>query len=312
MQETSQNQTKIEPFFCQTPIVPINQISQITPQDLIKNLTDPAKFFLQHSLGIKIEQSAPILLENEPFALEYQNKFNLRDLLFKAANLNWNKAEQAAIVKACNYLPLAQIGQVWWRKEFAPIAKFWTQIGSKISEKPSNISIDLTLNNLQIKGDLNVTPFLASRDNNLQVMEYRLYEIGGYDFTAFWLKHLLLNSAFPTVSYLATPQIIWRADTLPDYAEYLIDWLDIFTKAQTTPSLLIPKISYALVRDLHNPKVKKEFENAQKKWQEIQFKKQWYKIAYQGFNPIETAEFVTVAENLYHLPLQLINQQAEL
>jgi len=284
--------------------VAIDYPKQITPDELIRTLTNPIKFYLQNILGINIDKLDYLLAKDEPFVLE--NSAKLHELALKTVNLNWDENIQEQLAKNCGYLPSSQIGQIMWRDNYLSVTNLANNLQNHDyfdASSKQNINIDVTIGDIRICGDL---PKLYAG----KYVSHSFYNFYGNNLTAFWLNHLLLNCEHEVTSYLFGLEQNWQAVPLKNSAEYLALWLDVYKLAHNQPLPIFSKISYNFARSViknktaKTPKDEQEFlAKAYKEWDENTDK--WFNLAFKGTNPINS-QFEQLAHNLYVPALSFI------
>jgi len=281
----------------------INYAKQITPDELIRILVNPIKFYLRKVLGINIDKHEILLPSNEPF-MEITNEYNLNELLLKTANLKWNEDMQNQLASACNYLPSGLVGQIMWHNRLAEIKYLADKLASFNQENYQILNADITIKDIHICGKL---PKICAKN----YVNHQFYPPNGFSLTIFWLNHLLLNTITPITSYLFTLEQNWQANPVDNSAEQLELWLDAYKQAHIKPLPLFTKISYEFAQNFSKnnktstkkAKSKNPLDKAFESWQANS--NQWFNLAFKGENPINN-EFEQLANNLYGSALNSI------
>lgn len=223
------------------------QQKEITINDLIDFYKSPVKYFLEKRLCLKIPQDNYASEESEPFTIDSLDKYQIKQELLEKKLLNQDAKEVYEICKAQGVFPVGAAGDYHYAGLESQARDFAQAVNRAIEGKePDKISIDLTVNGLQITGTIDN----IYGDN---LVHYRPSKLKVSDYIKTWICHLLINinpesGARESILLGEDEQCRFgRADSAKHLLEGLIDY---YRQGQVRPLKLFPRTSWEYVKSV--------------------------------------------------------------
>ena len=184
----TQGEVEMLPLFAQ-PLPPLDPpLTTVTLDELERFLKNPAKFFLQQRLQLRLITPTEALSEREPFLLDGLERYHLGQPLASRllAGNSAGREEERAI--AAGLLPVGAIGSSSWRTLLGRIQAFTDVVRSGQPKGAQRVEIKLICAGLCLNGEIET----VGTDSALF---WRYASLKGKDRLAGWLRHLALNAA---------------------------------------------------------------------------------------------------------------------
>lgn len=228
------------------------QLPILEPQQFIRCVQHPARFFLEQRLGLRLPDTQDSIHPDEPFEIDSPTKRRLLQLSLQAQEHQWPADVEYQLACSAGWLPPGNLGQAHWGQIRAPVLAFAPRLlAERPQEPPTPLRIDLTLEGLRVCGWLDGV-------TSQGVFQWKLTEPSDWDRTAFWLRHLLLNvAALPqngAESRLLSPEHDWHLPALGSKTALalLTPWLEATQSAFQCPLPLFTYSSYAFAKAIQS------------------------------------------------------------
>jgi len=155
---------------------------------LLRFITNPAQFFLEQRLGIRLDPPVEPLEELEPFAAEGLASYSLKTEMLDLVLQGGDPGQLLASVRSRGILPPAQHGDLLFREHLVDAQKFAEKITREIGDtKPlPHLDLLLELNGFRLHGRL--ATLWPER-----MLRYRCAKMKAKDQLKAWIEHLVLN-----------------------------------------------------------------------------------------------------------------------
>lgn len=206
---------------------------------LISFYRNPARFFLENRLGIRLEEVAAPLEEREPFIVDGLESYSLRQELVERVLMGRDPAAVLPIARARGILPPGRHGRLLFDEAVTAVETFARGVRTEMGAAPSlaRIEFDLPLAGFRLTGCLdNIWPE--------RMVRYRCAKVKAKDRLQVWLEHLLLNALQPegypreTVLVMADGTTSFRP--VEDAAAILITLLEHYWQGLRLPLRFFP------------------------------------------------------------------------
>ena len=181
------------PAFMTTPLTePSAEWRDVTLIKLIRFFRNPAQFFLENRLGIRLEDAAKPLDEREPFEVEGLELYELKRELLEIALQGGNPGDFLPVARARGILPPARHGRTLFAETVGDIEAFAGVVRTTIGDTAPLPRLDFRLE---------LDPFtLSGRLDGIwpeRMIRYRCAKLKPKDQLQVWLEHLILNTLQP-------------------------------------------------------------------------------------------------------------------
>lgn len=221
----------------------------LEPAQLTACMKQPSRYLLEQCLGVRLAEAEQSLPGDEPFSVERDQLYALRQLALDAAQKGWDETTEYRMAMAAGRLPMGALGQNAWGQLRSPIQAFAPQLAAQLpTDEAQPLWIDHRYGNLQLRGWLDGV-------TEQGLFSYRLRSLKEWDLTLFWLRHLMLNLARPGQSLMLSPHNNWQLPAMgPSEAQnYLNPWLSAYRQACSGPLALFSKASFSFAKALCKP-----------------------------------------------------------
>lgn len=297
-------------FMTQPLTPPPDEMRELTLVQLLRFFSNPAAYFLQNRLGIKLQELQKSLEEREPFDSEGLRDYFLKSELLEAILAKQTPDNMYACLKAQGLLPPASHGALVFEKrylELVPFAEKIQQLQNKqIQLNP--LDIDLELQNFRITGCLQ-----QIYSNNMFI--YRYASLKGKDLISAWIEHLFLNvkskKDYPTETVLIMKDSIQKFTAVDNATEILTSLLQLYWQGLSSPLSYFPKAAYS-----YSYKGKWDLEKARRDWKSSyndllsEADEPAFKLCFGTCDPIDQC-FATLTRTIYE-PLLVHLQEVKL
>ncbi len=171
------------------PLPPLDPpLTTVTIDELERFLRNPAKFFLQNRLQLRLLTASEALAEREPFLLDGLERYNLGQPLATRLLHDGDAGKEEARARAAGLLPDGSIGAGSWRQLLSSVQEFTLTVRAQLPEDAEVVEIDLPVAGLRLSGEVEGVGVESS-------LFWRYASLKGKDCLAGWLRHLALNAS---------------------------------------------------------------------------------------------------------------------
>ncbi len=262
------------PFIAQGLPDPDDTWKTIDLNDLVRFFANPAKFLLTRRLGIYLDETSPVLAENEPFRLEKLDQFHWAQHLLAEHLAGKDLTEYFDLLRAEGALPHGTVGVIEFDQLKRTIQAFGQKLRPHLQTAPlPALVVDLALDSFKLVGTIDsIYPE--------RLLQYRLAKIRARDRLRAWIFHLVLNLIQPN-GYPRTTWLIgwpgenssenweaWQFNQTKTSRQHLMDLLALYWHGLIKPLHFFPETSWEFaVRMIEKNKSKAEaIKAAQRKW----------------------------------------------
>lgn len=257
------------PPFITAPISePEEEWRQVDAAQLIRFFGNPAKFFIEQRLDLRLPRMDGMLEESEPLEIDSLAKYRLQQDLLTHALRGDSLAQLLPALRATGELPPGHAGDARLRAMREAAEEFATLVRQHfVQGADERREVALALDDFS----------LSARLDNLhggRLVHYRLTTRKPKDLLTAWINHLFANTGRATESILITadkencPVLESFAPIAPkDAQEHLGQLLQLYWRGLREPLRLFPRSSLAYVEQMLKPKGNRSpLEAAQAKW----------------------------------------------
>ena len=240
---------------------------QLDATQLIRCMANPAKFFIEERLGLRLPRMGTLLKDSEPTEIDSLAKYKLQQDLLTHALRGEALEPLRPLTRASGELPPGFAGDAQWRalrdaaEHFAGLVR--QHIGDA-ADAPREVRFD--------SGEFRLRARLDHL-HGARLVRYRLTTRKPKDLLTTWIEHLAANTERATESVLITAEkekpVLNHFRPLDpakatDHLEHL---LELYWRALREPLPIFPRSSLAFVEQTLHPKGKRSpLEVAQAKW----------------------------------------------
>ncbi|MBN2281657.1 MAG: exodeoxyribonuclease V subunit gamma [Candidatus Marinimicrobia bacterium] len=236
--------------FYQNPVAEIKEISEIYLEDLIKTLSNSARFFTEEVLGATLRNWQIDIQDSEKFELDNLDKYSLNQLILDQILNSVPKDITYKILKARDDLPIAMTGHQLFESSYSEIETFLKKSHIDNGEtlkaylgKAERLSFEFDLKGVRIFGHL---PRI-SRDTLFYV---RYANFKGKDALKSWIYHLagrISGQAHTTFAITRDKSYQFPEIPLENAKEALKIIIDNYNATFLGPITFFPNTSFAFV-----------------------------------------------------------------
>lgn len=184
----TQGEVEMLPLFAH-PLPPLDPpLTTVTLDELERFLRNPAKFFLQQRLQLRLITPTEALSEREPFLLDGLERYHLGQPLASRLLAGSDAAKEEERASAAGLLPAGAIGSSSWRTLLGRVQAFTDTVRAASPAGAERVEIELICAGLCLSGEIET----VGADSALF---WRYARLKGKDRLAGWLRHLALNAA---------------------------------------------------------------------------------------------------------------------
>ena len=299
-----QGTAALQPFMTKPLEKAAFEHKEITISDLKRFFRNPARYFLNHCLGIYLDEGANVPEEHEHlYQLNALEEYQLKDWLTSKKLAGNDLRGYYALVKGQGILPPATPGKVLYREVSQLVDAFSEELRFHTdSEKLLPLDVDIQIDDFRITGRLeNIW--------KATLVEYQCVEKDrARHHLDVWIDHVILNCArkpkYPRGSIFVRIGTAWFFNPLEDARTVLQKLLSSYLKGMTEPLRFFPQTSmkYAerFVRGLgHNDALRA----ARSDWEGSDFSRgemddPYYKMCFDHVDPLDDS-FASIALDVY-------------
>jgi exodeoxyribonuclease V gamma subunit len=242
--------------------------------DLIRFWRQPARFFLEQRLGLRLSPQVTRLAASEDFSFDALKHYQLRHDALNNRLGGRSQKQVQGMFAASGCLSPGALGQVQFDEIAERSEPFVAHLEGALANPLPPLEVDLHLGAFQLSG------WLGDLYPTGRVV-WRAGKCKGADLMALWLHHLLLNllkpAGIPWVSRLLTQNEaksapnalpVWTVlAPLDDPASFLRPLLDDYQQGLSQPLAFFPETSLAWAKEVAKGQGKEE-DAARKVWED--------------------------------------------
>jgi exodeoxyribonuclease V gamma subunit len=211
---------------------------------LLRFFDNPAKYFLENRMKIRLEDIAAPLDEREPFAVEGLELYGLRKEILDLAIQGRNARDFFDIARCRGIIPPARHGEIVFENACCEVDAFVKIVQGKFNgENPlASLDFELDLSGFRLTGRLD--GIWPSR-----MIRYRLAKLKAKDRVGAWILHLVLNAVckkdFPRETLLIMSDGLAAYRPVENAGAILKSLLDLYWQGLTLPLRFFPESAMA-------------------------------------------------------------------
>jgi exodeoxyribonuclease V gamma subunit len=259
------------PFLAAPLAEPEPEFRRLTLDDLAAFFCNPAAFFLQRRLRVRLRQTADALEEREPFDLDARDGYAIRQRWLEDRLAGMESKPAQAQVVASGLLPLGQVGRACGESVAAAVESFRQRL-QPFAPSGGGVAVE---------ADFALGPFrLIGRIHPREaggVLNYRVAAVKAQDILRLWIQHLAAGAGGRGgESILVGTNVTHRYSVCSDAREGVEQLLELYWHGLRQPLKFFPRSSRAFAeaehRLAHNPNSKANpFVEALKEWDGNEF-----------------------------------------
>ncbi|MFC1603230.1 exodeoxyribonuclease V subunit gamma, partial [Pseudomonadota bacterium] len=253
------------PFFSYPLSEPDQEWRKVELMQLIKFYSNPARYLIQHRLGIYYEKEEELLDTTEPFTLEYFNKCELNQYLVEKCLTGESNGNLHLQARASGELPHGCFGDQIFAKQMGHSKKFIDRLKPYLDlSSEMSVEVDVRQNDMQLYGRLNK----INRDGQFY---FSVHSIWNNQLLELWIRHLVLNvmrsSGVQLTSRWLDDKKLHCFMPVETPEKYLAELLDLYWHGLQYPLHFFPKSSFEYMTHRAKDKSVEEcISKAKQKW----------------------------------------------
>jgi len=228
---------------------PPEEWRNVSLEKLIRFFRNPARFFLENRLGIRLEDAAAQLDEREPFALDGLELYSLKTELVEVLLRGEEPSEFYHVAAGRGLLPPARHGRTVFSETVQAVEIFAGKLRETIGANSPlpRLDFELPLGRFRLGGHLEgIWPE--------RMVNYRCAKMKAKDRIRAWLEHLVLNAlqpeGYPRETLLIMDDGTSSFKPLDAAGSVLSTLLDLFWQGLSTPLCFFPASSMGYAHKL--------------------------------------------------------------
>ena len=285
---------QITPFISKGLTEPDDEWKRISILQLRQFLTHPARYLLQHRLGIYFKRESAVSNDRENFELDALDRYLIGQELVEHGLAGRDLESMLPVYRASGRLPHGSVGDVRFREMGQAADEFTNKVRDVRGESTrKSIEIDLDLACYQIHGKL--TDF----HRDIGLVRYRFANMKPKDLLTSWIDHLLLGEMesveYSNRSILICRDAVWKFNPVNAGKEILESILSRYWEGLSKPLPFFPNSSYRYaIEILEKQKGEPDaLRAAQNRWQGSDFSRgesedPYFKRCFGTTDPLDT------------------------
>lgn len=251
------------PFMSAPLAEPPGEWKTVPLQRLLRFYDNPAGFFLEQRLGIRLEGRVEPLEDREPFEVDGLSLYGLKQELLEIVLQGGESGELLPLYRSRGVLPPARHGELLFRKILDEVQEFAATVREKTSDRGAlaPLEVDLQLGGFRLTGQL-------ARVWPQSQLHYRLAKLKMKDQMRGWIEHLVLNVAdqpgYPRETSLVMVDDEQRFAPVADAGLHLEHLLNRYWQGLSMPLRFFPRSSLAWA-------AKEDLDAARREWRDDSF-----------------------------------------
>jgi exodeoxyribonuclease V gamma subunit len=254
------------PFFSTELSPPADSFKNINIEQLAAFYLHPARFLLQHRMGLYLEEQLPLLEERENFNLNpLQQYFMGQDLVDKRL-AGYDLKDLYPVYRAAGSIPHGTVGEVIYNDLCLDAEEFVTRINEYIKDQPLQpASVDIEISGISLKGKLD---HLYPNGQN----RIRYAHTKPKDLLAAWIYHLALGAVketgIPQQTYMVNKDAVWLFSPIENSQIILSNLLEHYKAGLCKPLLFFPESAFEFAKGvlIRNQAEAISIKRARNKW----------------------------------------------
>jgi len=263
---TPPDEHRVQPFVTAPIGEAREEFRSVELRELRRFYRNPAAFFFQKRLGLRLDQDQELADGREPFALEALDAYTLEQQLMTRRLAGEELAAAYPAARSQGLLPPGASGEVVFQDAVASVEAFASFLLPLIQGEPlAPVDFDLTTAGFRLAG--RVSQIWPS-----QLVRYRCAAIKAKDRLDLWIDHLLLQTSdlmgYPKRSVLMAKEGGWGFRPVLGAMEVLEQLLGFYWEGLRQPLQFFPQTSYRFVERYRQKDKEEEALNAARRvWQ---------------------------------------------
>jgi exodeoxyribonuclease V gamma subunit len=206
---------------------------------LLRFFDNPARFFLENRLGIRLEDAVAPLEEREPFVVEGLEAYNLKAELLEITLQGGNPRDFLPVARCRGILPPARHGEMVFAGEVRAVEGFARIVKDTFRSGPplAPLDFELDLKGFKVSGRLDrIWPD--------RMIRYRCAKMKARDQVRAWIEHLVLTAVrqegYPRETLLVMVDGRKSYGPVEDAGAILQTLLDLYWEGLTLPLPYFP------------------------------------------------------------------------
>jgi exodeoxyribonuclease V gamma subunit len=224
----------------------------VSLKDLQRFFQNPAKFFVERRLELRLPEEKDFLSDEEPFSVDGLDAFRFKQEIVEAF-LNQRPADELlAAWKGGGRLPPGPTGALTANELLAETQPLIESLRQRLgAAEKFRQPVNLQIGDFRLEGELSLS-------RGVGLIHCRAAKAKAFAHLKLWIEHLALSafrfplSAFPA-SWLIAEDGAWRFNEVPEAEKILKQLLELYFLGLTKPLPFFPASSFAFA----NPKGKK-------------------------------------------------------
>ena len=230
----------------------------VDPADLISFFANPARFFLRHRLGARLEVDDATLDEEEPFELDGLERYRLRSEVWSRMRAGSASERTEALLSGRGRLPQAGLGRVVHEREWEEAEQLEKQLA------PHRAALDAPSREVDFEiGGFRIVGALERIGPDGTMVWPRIGRLRARDRIEIWLRLLAWAAAGNGPAQAvgisregSGKQASWKSERFPAPEradEQLERWLRVWWRGLAAPLPFFPETSYAYAHGIARP-----------------------------------------------------------
>ena len=251
------------PFLTQPLVPPDAEWKTILLKDLQQFFQNPAKFFVQRRLEIRLPEDRELLSDEEPFSVDGRDAFVFKQEIVEAFLDRRTPEKVLAAWQGGGQLPPGPTGILEANELFAKTQPLVEQLRQHLgAAEKIRQSVSLQMGDFRLEGEL---PLFRG----VGLVHCRPAKAKPAAYLKLWIEHLALQLAgLPEAktSRLIAEDGTWIFNEVPDAEKILKQLLDLYFLGLTKPLPFFPATAFAFVSEPSSRSKKSPADLAQEKW----------------------------------------------
>jgi exodeoxyribonuclease V gamma subunit len=250
--------TRSHPFMSAPLAEPPEEWKTLSLERILRFYDNPAGFFLEQRLGIRLEGTALPLEDREPFAVEGLELYSLKQELLEVVLEGGETSELLPLFRSRGMLPPARHGEQLFTRILGKVEEFAARVQESIGGRGmlEPLEVDLQVGAFRLTGRLDrLWPH--------SLLHYRYARLKMKDIMRSWIEHLVLNSldlpGYPKQTLLVMENEARTFAPVEGANALLENLLNHYWQGLSIPLRFFPRSSYAYTTKATLEAVRKEW-----------------------------------------------------
>ncbi len=240
---------KEQPRFLKEALPETNEQSEVIPvNDLILFYRNPARYFLEKRLCLKLPAPFREEEESEPFSLDPLTAYHIKQTLVDSRLKSENEHFVYDVKHAEGILPVGSAGDYYFDQLNRQAEEYARRVSAYLKGEPlTDCNIDLRIDDYRLVGVLDHL-------YGAQRIYYRMATLKMSDFLGGWIMHLILNSipgrGLPQESLILGGDSFWKLKPVKNAEEVLRVMIRYYCRGRTKPLKFFARASWEYAQAL--------------------------------------------------------------